>query len=326
MIEVPASLEDSKFQQQAQLEVNKRYESLSNRGELGLYLHEIGKIALLDAAEEVEVSKRIEAGLFAAHKLESNESITEQLQEELQWLADDGRNARVELIERNLKLVVSIAKRYQSSDVALLDLIQDGNRGLIRAVEKFDYTKGNKFSTHATWWIREAIIRGIYEQARVVRLPEDIVMQVNRVTKKQHELALELGREPRPAEVAARLDMTIDKVIQLETWGKKHSSLDTPINEDGSKTLGDIVVRDTSPSPETVVLNQEAFARLHAWVNALDPRSASIIRDHFGLVSGLPMTLAEAGKRQGVSNDNAKKIKSRALQQLRDTAAQELAS
>ena len=246
---------------------------IEGRDSVGLYLDEIARTPLLDAAAEVELSKTIEAGLFAEALLAEGRvgrkkggapmSATEA---ELEWLAEEGHQATTQFINANLRLVVSIARKYGRAQMPMLDLIQEGNTGLIRAVEKFDYTKGYKFSTYATWWVRQAITRGIAQQARVVRLPVHVVEELNQVGGARRTLERQLGRDPEPEEIAAELGMDVDRVLDLIAWGRDHVSLDTPVDEDGDTSLGDLMAQETSPGPDDSVLDVEARARLEALV------------------------------------------------------------
>jgi RNA polymerase sigma factor (sigma-70 family) len=264
---------------------------IEGRDSVGLYLDEIARTPLLDAAAEVELSKTIEAGLFAEHLLAQGRvgrrkggapmSATEA---ELEWLAEEGRKAVTQFINANLRLVVSIARKYGRAQMPMLDLIQEGNTGLIRAVEKFDYTKGYKFSTYATWWVRQAITRGIAQQARVVRLPVHVVEELNQVGGARRTLERQLGREPEPEEIAAELGMDLDRVLDLIAWGRDHVSLDTPVDEDGDTSLGDLMAQETAPGPDDTVLDVEARARLDQLVSQLDERAADIIRARYGHV------------------------------------------
>ena len=227
---------------------------IEGRDSVGLYLDEIARNPLLDAAQEVELSKTIEAGLMAEYLLATAGSPAPRAaprratREELEWLAEEGREAVDTFITANLRLVVSIARKYGRAQMPMLDLIQEGNTGLIRAVEKFDYTKGYKFSTYATWWVRQAITRGIAQQARVVRLPVHVVEELNQVGGARRTLERQLGRDPEPQEIAAELGMDVDRVLDLMAWGREHVSLDTPVDEDGDTSLGDLMAQETCPA------------------------------------------------------------------------------
>ena len=236
--------------------VESRDGSIEGRDSVGLYLDEIARTPLLDAATEVELSKAIEAGLLAEHLLDTGRVARAKggapmraTREELEWLADEGERATQQFIKANLRLVVSIARKYGRSAMPMLDLVQEGNTGLIRAVEKFDYAKGYKFSTYATWWVRQAITRGIAQQARVVRLPVHVVEELNQIGSARRTLERNLGREPEPEEIAAELDMAVERVLDLISWGRDHVSLDTPVDEDGDTSLGDLVAKETTPGP-----------------------------------------------------------------------------
>src|SRR5918993_1157612 len=258
---------------------------IEGRDSVGLYLDEIARTPLLDAAREVELAKTIEAGLFAQSLLDQGRIARAKggapkraTQEELEWLAEEGRKATTEFINANLRLVVSIARKYGRAQMPMLDLIQEGNTGLIRAVEKFDYAKGYKFSTYATWWVRQAITRGIAQQARVVRLPVHVVEELNQVGSARRTLERQLGRDPEPQEIATELGMDLDRVLDLMSWGRDHVSLDTPVDEDGDTSLGDLMAQETTPGPDLTVLDVEARERLDALVDTLDERAADIIR------------------------------------------------
>ena len=236
---------------------------IEGRDSVGLYLDEIARNPLLDAETEVELSKTIEAGLMAEHMLATGRVGRKKggapgyaSAEELEWLAEEGRKAVDQFITANLRLVVSIARKYGRAQMPMLDLIQEGNTGLIRAVEKFDYTKGYKFSTYATWWVRQAITRGIAQQARVVRLPVHVVEELNQVGSARRTLERQLGREPDPQEIAAELGMDVDRVLDLMAWGRDHVSLDTPVDEDGDTSLGDLMAQETTPGPDLTVLER----------------------------------------------------------------------
>ncbi|MGZ4475277.1 MAG: sigma-70 family RNA polymerase sigma factor, partial [Nocardioides sp.] len=255
---------------------------IEGRDSVGLYLDEIARNDLLDAAKEVELSKAIEAGLMAESLLAQGKVGRKApggaKREELEWLAEEGRKAVDQFITANLRLVVSIARKYGRAQMPMLDLIQEGNTGLIRAVEKFDYTKGYKFSTYATWWVRQAITRGIAQQARVVRLPVHVVEELNQVGGARRTLERQLGRDPDPTEIAQELGMAVDRVLDLMAWGREHISLDSPVDEDGDTSLGDLMALETTPSPDATVLDVESRERLNSLVGQLDDRAAEIIR------------------------------------------------
>jgi RNA polymerase primary sigma factor len=306
---------------------------IEGRDSVGLYLDEIARTPLLDAATEVELSKTIEAGLFAEHLLAQGRvgrkkggapmSATEA---ELEWLAEEGRKAVDQFINANLRLVVSIARKYGRAQMPMLDLIQEGNTGLIRAVEKFDYAKGYKFSTYATWWVRQAITRGIAQQARVVRLPVHVVEELNQVGGARRTLERQLGRDPEPAEIATELGMDLDRVLDLLAWGRDHVSLDTPVDEDGDTSLGDLMAQETSPGPDDTVLDVESRERLDALVGELDDRAADIIRARYGLLDGRQHKLADIGARHGISAERVRQLEREALQKLRRLGDPDLAA
>jgi len=238
---------------------------IEGRDSVGLYLDEIARTPLLDAVSEVELAKTIEAGLFAKHLLAEGRvgrrkggAPKRATQEELEWLVEEGERAVQRFITANLRLVVSIARKYGRSQMPMLDLIQEGNTGLIRAVEKFDYTKGFKFSTYATWWVRQAITRGIAQQARVVRLPVHVVEEINQVNAARRTLERQLGYDPEPEEIATELGMGIDRVVDLLTWSREHVSLDTPLDEEGDTSLGDLIAQETSPGPDLTFIDTES--------------------------------------------------------------------
>jgi RNA polymerase sigma factor (sigma-70 family) len=306
---------------------------IEGRDSVGLYLDEIARTPLLDAAAEVELSKTIEAGLYAENLLAQGRvgrkkggapmSATEA---ELEWLAEEGRKAVDQFIAANLRLVVSIARKYGRAQMPMLDLIQEGNTGLIRAGEKFDYTKGYKFSTYATWWVRQAITRGIAQQARVVRLPVHVVEELNQVGGARRTLERQLGREPEPEEIANELGMDLDRVLDLISWGRDHVSLDTPVDEDGDTSLGDLMAQETAPGPDDTVLDVESRERLEALVGQLDDRAADIIRARYGLLDGRQHKLADIGARHGISAERVRQLEREALQKLRRLGDPDLAA
>ncbi len=313
--------------------LDAREHSIEGRDSVGLYLDEIARTPLLDAATEVELSKSIEAGLFAEHLLATGRvgrakggAPKRATREELEWIVAEGERATRRFIQANLRLVVSIARKYGRSAMPMLDLVQEGNTGLIRAVEKFDYVKGFKFSTYATWWVRQAITRGIAQQARVVRLPVHVVEELNQIGSARRNLERQLGREPEPAELAAELDMTVERVLDLIAWGRDHVSLDTPVDEDGDTSLGDLVARETMPGPDSAVLDVESRRRLDDLVELLDPRSADVIRSRYGLVDGRQEKLADIGARHGVSAERVRQLEREALAALRKLADPDLAA
>jgi RNA polymerase sigma factor (sigma-70 family) len=297
---------------------------IEGRDSVGLYLDEIARTPLLDAAREVELAKAIEAGLYAEHLLAEGRigrrkggAPKQATEAELEWIAEEGRKAVTEFINANLRLVVSIARKYGRAQMPMLDLIQEGNTGLIRAVEKFDYAKGYKFSTYATWWVRQAITRGIAQQARVVRLPVHVVEELNQVGGARRTLERQLGRDPEPAEIAAELGLEVDRVLDLMAWGREHVSLDTPVDEDGDTSLGDLMAQETAPGPDLTVLDVEARERLNSLVDQLDARAADIIRERYGLVDGRQHKLADIGVKHGISAERVRQLEREALQKLR---------
>jgi RNA polymerase primary sigma factor len=306
---------------------------IEGRDSVGMYLDEIARTPLLDAITEVELSKTIEAGLLAEHLLATGRVGRKKggapkyaSQEELEWLAEEGQKAIQRFIEANLRLVVSIARKYGRSQMPMLDLVQEGNTGLIRAVEKFDYAKGYKFSTYATWWVRQAITRGIAQQARVVRLPVHVVEELNQVGAARRTLERQLGREPEPEEIAEELGMSLDRVIDLLSWGREHVSLDTPVDDDGDTSLGDLIAQETAPGPDSTFLDVESRDRLSHLVELLDDRAADIIRSRYGLVDGRQHKLADIGAKHGISAERVRQLEREALQKLRDLADPDLAA
>jgi RNA polymerase sigma factor (sigma-70 family) len=307
--------------------------SIEGRDSVGLYLDEIARTPLLDAATEVELSKSIEAGLMAEHLLATGRVARAKggapmraSREELEWIAQEGRRATQRFIQANLRLVVSIARKYGRSAMPMLDLVQEGNTGLIRAVEKFDYAKGYKFSTYATWWVRQAITRGIAQQARVVRLPVHVVEELNQIGSARRTLERTLGREPEPQEIAGELEMPLERVLDLMNWGRDHVSLDTPVDDDGDTSLGDLVAKETTPGPDSAFLDDESRRRLDDLVELLDARSADVIRSRYGLVDGRQEKLADIGARHGVSAERVRQLEREALAQLRKLADPDLAA
>ncbi len=310
-----------------------RTREIEGRDSVGLYLDEIARTPLLDAQTEVELSKTIEAGLMAQHLLDTGRigrrkggAPMSASEAELEWLAEEGRKAMDQFINANLRLVVSIARKYGRAQMPMLDLIQEGNTGLIRAVEKFDYTKGYKFSTYATWWVRQAITRGIAQQARVVRLPVHVVEELNQVSSARRTLERQLGRDPEPAEIAHELGLDVDRVLDLMSWGRDHVSLDTPIDEDGDTSLGDLMAQESTPSPDDNVISVEVRERLNSLVSSLDERSADIVRARYGLVDGRQHKLADIGARHGISAERVRQIEREALQKLRRVGDPDLAA
>jgi len=281
------------------------------------YLKQIGKVALLNAAEEVELAMRIEAGLFAEDKLATTENITPQLKRELQWVAKDGQRAKSHLLGANLRLVVSLAKRYTGRGMQFLDLIQEGNLGLIRAVEKFDYTKGFKFSTYATWWIRQAITRAMADQARTIRIPVHMVEVINKLARVQRQMLQDLGREPTPEELSRELDMTPEKVIEVQKYGREPISLHTPLGEDGDSEFGDLIEDTEAVVPADAVGFTMLQKQLESLLDSLSEREAGVIRMRFGLGDGMPKTLDQIGDTFGVTRERIRQIESKTMAKLR---------
>jgi RNA polymerase primary sigma factor len=315
------------------LTTSRNTREIEGRDSVGLYLDEIARTPLLDAATEVELSKTIEAGLLAEALLAEGRVGRRKggapgfaNEAELEWLAAEGQRAIQQFINANLRLVVSIARKYGRSAMPMLDLIQEGNTGLIRAVEKFDYAKGYKFSTYATWWVRQAITRGIAQQARVVRLPVHVVEELNQVAGARRLLERQLGRDPDPEEISGELDMPIERVLDLLSWGRDHVSLDTPIDEDGDTSLGDLIAQESTPGPDLTVLDTESRDRLAQLVDLLDERSADIVRSRYGLVDGRQHKLADIGARHGISAERVRQLEREAINRLRNLADPDLAA
>jgi RNA polymerase primary sigma factor len=281
------------------------------------YLKQIGKVALLNAEQEVELAKRIEAGLFAEEKLNSGMQLDLQLRRDLEWIAEDGRRAKNHLLEANLRLVVSLAKRYTGRGMLFLDLIQEGNLGLIRAVEKFDYTKGYKFSTYATWWIRQAITRAMADQARTIRIPVHMVEVINKLARVQRQMLQDLGREPTPEELAKELDMTPEKVVEVQKYGREPISLHTPLGEDGDSEFGDLIEDSEAIVPSDAVSFTLLQEQLEGVLDTLSDREAGVVRMRFGLTDGQPKTLDEIGKVYGVTRERIRQIESKTMSKLR---------
>ena len=287
------------------------------------YLKQIGKVALLNAAQEVELAERIEAGLYAEQKLKSDESYRDKngrltkAGRELTMIADDGRAAKDHLLEANLRLVVSLAKRYTGRGMLFLDLIQEGNLGLIRAVEKFDYAKGYKFSTYATWWIRQAITRAMADQARTIRIPVHMVEVINKLARVQRQMLQDLGREPTPEELAKELDMTPEKVVEVQKYGREPISLHTPLGEDGDSEFGDLIEDSEAVVPADAVSFTLLQEQLHSVLDTLSEREAGVVSMRFGLEDGQPKTLDEIGKVYGVTRERIRQIESKTMSKLR---------
>ncbi|MGO1317132.1 MAG: RNA polymerase sigma factor [Cellulomonadaceae bacterium] len=281
------------------------------------YLKQIGKVALLNAEQEVDLAKRIEAGLFAEERLGSGAKFEPKERRELQWIAQDGRRAKNHLLEANLRLVVSLAKRYTGRGMLFLDLIQEGNLGLIRAVEKFDYTKGYKFSTYATWWIRQAITRAMADQARTIRIPVHMVEVINKLARVQRQMLQDLGREPTPEELAKELDMTPEKVVEVQKYGREPISLHTPLGEDGDSEFGDLIEDSEAVVPADAVSFTLLQEQLHQVLDTLSEREAGVVSMRFGLSDGQPKTLDEIGKVYGVTRERIRQIESKTMSKLR---------
>lgn len=281
------------------------------------YLKQIGKVPLLNAVEEVELALRIEAGLFAEDKLATKKSLSKQLERELRWIARDGHRAKSHLLGANLRLVVSLAKRYTGRGMQFLDLIQEGNLGLIRAVEKFDYTKGFKFSTYATWWIRQAITRAMADQARTIRIPVHMVEVINKLARVQRQMLQDLGREPTPEELARELDMTPEKVVEVQKYGREPISLHTPLGEDGDSEFGDLIEDTEAVVPADAVGFTMLQKQLESLLDSLSEREAGVIRMRFGLGDGIPKTLDQIGDTFGVTRERIRQIESKTMAKLR---------
>lgn len=281
------------------------------------YLKQIGKVALLNAEEEVDLATRIEAGLYAEHKVQEEEYSDPRLRRDMQLVIADGRRAKNHLLEANLRLVVSLAKRYTGRGMLFLDLIQEGNLGLIRAVEKFDYTKGFKFSTYATWWIRQAITRAMADQARTIRIPVHMVEVINKLARVQRQMLQDLGREPTPEELGTELDMTPEKVIEVQKYGREPISLHTPLGEDGDSEFGDLIEDSEAVVPADAVGFTLLQEQLHSVLDTLSEREAGVVAMRFGLTDGQPKTLDEIGKVYGVTRERIRQIESKTMSKLR---------
>jgi RNA polymerase sigma factor (sigma-70 family) len=299
-------------------------EVAEERDLVGVYLHEISKTPLLDAAQEVVLAKAVEAGLYAEHLLGAGEPLkSDATRDELERLVANGESAKDQFIRANLRLVVSIARRYVRSGMPMLDLIQEGNTGLVRAVEKFDYVRGYKFSTYATWWIRQAISRAIAQQERTVRLPVHLVEDVNRMRSAARQLTRELGNDPEPEQLAAALGVPVERVNELKRWSQDTVSLDTPVGDDGDTNLGDLVADSDAPSPEDLVLAALERQRIEGLLNHLDDRSAGIMRARYGLEDGREHSLTEVASRFSLSRERIRQLEIQALGRLRELARAE---
>ena len=282
------------------------------------YLKQIGKVSLLNAEQEVDLARRIEAGLYAEELLKTTSNdLTSRQRRELHILAQDGQQAKNHLLEANLRLVVSLAKRYTGRGMQFLDLIQEGNLGLIRAVEKFDYTKGYKFSTYATWWIRQAITRAMADQARTIRIPVHMVEVINKLARVQRQMLQDLGREPTPEELAKELDMTPEKVVEVQKYGREPISLHTPLGEDGDSEFGDLIEDSEAIVPADAVSFTLLQEQLHRVLDTLSEREAGVVSMRFGLGDGQPKTLDEIGKVYGVTRERIRQIESKTMSKLR---------
>lgn len=281
------------------------------------YLKQIGKVALLNAELEVELAKRIEAGLFAEEKLATDKKLSRDMARDLKWVVKDGQRAKSHLLEANLRLVVSLAKRYTGRGMQFLDLIQEGNLGLIRAVEKFDYTKGYKFSTYATWWIRQAITRAMADQARTIRIPVHMVEVINKLSRVQRQLLQDLGREPTPEELARELDMTPEKVVEVQKYGREPISLSTPLGEDGDSEFGDLIEDTEAIQPADAVAFRIMQREIERLLDTLTPREAAVIRSRYGIGDGVMKTLDQIGEEHGVTRERIRQIEAKTMSKLK---------
>jgi RNA polymerase primary sigma factor len=312
---------DDEEESEALRQARKDAEMTASADSVRAYLKQIGKVALLNAEEEVDLAKRIEAGLYSAERLrqaeESSEKLPMQLKRDLRWIVRDGERAKNHLLEANLRLVVSLAKRYTGRGMAFLDLIQEGNLGLIRAVEKFDYRRGFKFSTYATWWIRQAITRAMADQARTIRIPVHMVEVINKLGRIQRELLQDLGREPTPEELAKEMDITPDKVLEIQQYAREPISLDQTIGDEGDSQLGDFI----EDSEAVVAVDAVSFTllqdQLQSVLQTLSEREAGVVKLRFGLTDGQPRTLDEIGQVYGVTRERIRQIESKTMSKLR---------
>ncbi len=312
---------DDEEESEALKQARKDAELTASADSVRAYLKQIGKVALLNAEEEVDLAKRIEAGLYATERMrqigEAGEDLSTQMRRDLNWIRRDGERAKNHLLEANLRLVVSLAKRYTGRGMAFLDLIQEGNLGLIRAVEKFDYTKGYKFSTYATWWIRQAITRAMADQARTIRIPVHMVEVINKLGRIQRELLQDLGREPTPEELAKEMDITPDKVLEIQQYAREPISLDQTIGDEGDSQLGDFI----EDSEAVVAVDAVSFTllqdQLQSVLQTLSEREAGVVRLRFGLTDGQPRTLDEIGQVYGVTRERIRQIESKTMSKLR---------
>jgi RNA polymerase primary sigma factor len=281
------------------------------------YLKSIGRTSLLTAEEEVNLAKRIEAGLYAEHKLETEKRLSRRMRDDLVAVAEDGRRAKAHMLEANLRLVVSVAKKYSDRGLSLLDVVQEGNLGLIRAVEKFDYTKGYKFSTYAMWWIRQAIQRGFADSARTIRLPVHVLEMLSKLSRVERDMHQRLGREPTPEELAVELDRTPDQIEELLRTSRQPISLDSTIGEDGETSIGDLIEDIDAPEAGELVDRQLMADQLRHALDALTPREATIMSMRFGLYDGNPHTLDEIGKALGLTRERIRQLEKQSLSKLR---------
>jgi RNA polymerase primary sigma factor len=281
------------------------------------YLKSIGRTSLLTAEQEVDLAKRIEAGLFAEHKLETATGLDEVYRRDLELIAEDGRRAKAHMLEANLRLVVSVAKKYSDRGLSLLDVVQEGNLGLIRAVEKFDYTKGYKFSTYAMWWIRQAIQRGFADSARTIRLPVHVLEMLSKLSRVERDMHQRLGREPTPEELAVELDRTPDQIEELLRTSRQPISLDSTIGEDGETSIGDLIEDVDAPEASELVDRQLMAEQLRSALDALTPREATIMAMRFGLYDGNPHTLDEIGRALGLTRERIRQLEKQSLSKLR---------
>ena len=281
------------------------------------YLKSIGRTSLLTAEQEVDLAKRIEAGLYAEHKLETEAKLSQSLRRDLEDVAEDGRRAKAHMLEANLRLVVSVAKKYSDRGLSLLDVVQEGNLGLIRAVEKFDYTKGYKFSTYAMWWIRQAIQRGFADSARTIRLPVHVLEMLSKLSRVERDMHQRLGREPTPEELAVELDRTPDQIEELLRTSRQPISLDSTIGEDGETSIGDLIEDVDAPEASELVDRQLLADQLRHALDALTPREATIMAMRFGLYDGNPHTLDEIGRALGLTRERIRQLEKQSLSKLR---------
>ena len=303
-------------------------DGIDGKDAVGLYLDGIAKTPLLTAEQEVHLAREIEAGLYAQSILDGvtsdadrGDAAVDATDAELREIVRRGDLAMHQFVTANLRLVVSVARKYGRSQMPLLDLVQEGNTGLIRAVEKFDYSKGFKFSTYATWWVRQSISRGIAQQGRIVRLPVHVAEQINQVSATRRTLERRLGREPEVVEIAEELDIDEEKVIDLIRLAREHVSLDAPVEEDGDTALGDLIARDATPGPDEMVLDAEDRQRLEALLDCLDDRSADVVRRRYGLLDGRQAKLADIAAVWGITAERVRQIERHAIAKLRDESA-----